>query len=74
MSPEEYAALLATSKVELKRDKDNNYIYVAIETTTAVLPRDIIAQLELQQATAMAQHEARMQAFNTFIDALKAAK
>jgi hypothetical protein len=74
MHPEEYAALLASGKVVLKRDPDNNYIYVAIETTTAVLPRDIIEQLEITQKTAIEQHQNRMKAFDSFIEALKAAK
>jgi transcriptional antiterminator Rof (Rho-off) len=74
MSPEEYAALLASGKVELRRDPDNNYIYVAVETTTAVLPRDIIEQLKRQQFAAIAAHEARMKAFDVFIAALQATK
>jgi len=74
MSPEEYAALLASGKVELKRDPDNNYIYVAIETTTAVLPRDIIQQLKRQQEQALLEHEARMKAFTIFIADLENAK
>jgi hypothetical protein len=74
MNPEEYAALLASGKVELKRDPDKNFYYVAIETTTAVLPRDTIEQLKRQQFAAIAAHEARMKAFETFIEALAAAK
>jgi len=74
MSPEEYAALLATGKVNLIRDTDENFIYVATATRTAVLPRDIIQQLEQQRQEAISQHTARLAAFDAFISALKAAK
>jgi hypothetical protein len=74
MSPEDYAALLASGKVTLRRDPDGNYIYDATKTTTAVLPRDIIEQLELQKQLMIATHEARLAAFARFIADLKAAK
>jgi hypothetical protein len=74
MSPEEYAALLATGKVTLKRDDDGNFIYVATLTRTAVLPRDILEQLESQMKAATIAHEARMKAFDRFISDLKNSK
>ena len=74
MSPEDYAALLASGKVTLRRDTEGNYIYDASKATTAVLPRDIIDQLERNQKEAIEAHEARMKAFDLFITDLKAAK
>lgn len=74
MSPEDYAALLAEGKVILTRDAEGNYIYDATKVTTAVLPRDIIEQLEKTRSEAIATHNARMAAFDTFIIALKNAK
>jgi len=74
MSPEEYAALLADAKVSLRRDLDGNYIFDATKTTTSVLPRDIIDQLEKSKAEATSAYEASMKAYDTFIAALKDAK
>jgi hypothetical protein len=73
MSPEEYAALLSVGKVTLRRDVEGNYIYDAQRTSTAVLPRDIIQQLETQRLTAVLEHEKRLKAFDLFITALKLA-
>jgi hypothetical protein len=74
MSPEEYAALLASGKVTLNRDDDGNFIYVANFTRTAVLPRDILEQLESERITTIQAHEARLKAFELFIADLKNAK
>jgi hypothetical protein len=74
MSPEEYAALLADGKVSLRRDVDGNFIYDAYRTSCAVLPRDIIQQLESQMKAETVSHEARMKAFDRFISDLKNAK
>lgn len=71
MSPEHYLALLASGKVVLRRDRDGNYIFDAIEFSTSVLPRDIIEQLEEQKKVATAQHETRIKAFDRFIQDLK---
>ena len=67
MSPEEYAALLATGKVNLSRDLEDNYIFNAKKTTTGVLPRDIIEKLQLDRAEEVATHTARLAAFDKFI-------
>jgi len=74
MSPEDYAAFLAEGKITLKRDQEGNYIFVASKTTTSVLPRDIIEQLEKARAAETITYNARMAAFDDFIQALKAAK
>ena len=74
MSPEEYAALLADGKVALRRDSDANYLYDAYRTSTAVLPRNIIEQLQADQKAAIQAHQMRMAAFDLFITALKSAK
>jgi len=74
MSPEEYTALLATGKVALSRDSDGNFIYDAQRTSTAVLPRDIIEQLESQMKAETVAHEARMKAFERFLTDLRNAK
>jgi len=74
MSPEEYAALLTTGKVDLRRDRDGNFLYEAYRTSTAVLPRNIIEQLQADQNAAIQTHEQSMAAFNLFITALKNAK
>ena len=74
MSPEEYAALLTSGKVALRRDSDGNFLYEAYRTSTAVLPRNIIEQLQADQNAAIQTHEQSMAAFNLFITALKNAK
>jgi hypothetical protein len=74
LSPEAYAAFLAEGKISLKRDDEGNYIFVASKTTTSVLPRDIIEQLEKGRVEETAAFYARMAAFDLFISALKAAK
>jgi len=74
MSPEEYAALLADGKVSLRRDPEGNFLYDAHRTSTAVLPRDIIEQLEAQMKAAVQEHEQRLKAFERFIADLKNAK
>jgi len=74
MSPEEYAALLSVGKVALSRDSDGNFLYNAQRTSTAVLPRDIIAQLEAQMKAATVAHEASMKAFERFLADLRNAK
>jgi len=67
MSPEDYAALLASGKVALSRDPEGNYLFNAKKTTAGVLPRDIIEQMEKTKAEAIAAHELRMQQFTRFI-------
>ena len=74
MSPEEYAALLTHGKVTLRRDEEGNYIYDAKKTSTAVLPRDIVDQLEKAQAEAIDAHTLRMTQFDRFITDLRNAK
>jgi len=74
MSPEEFAALLAGGKISLRRDTDGNYLYDAYRTSTAVLPRNIIEQLQANQKAAIMAHEMRMTAFDLFISALQNAK
>lgn len=74
MTPEEYATLLAGGKVILKRDIDGNYLYEAYRSSTSVLPRDIIEQLETQMKRMIETHEARLKAFDRFISDLKNAR
>jgi len=74
MTPEEYAAILATGKIILKRDGDGNYLFDAYRASTAVLPRDIIEQLEKQQKEMIIDHEARLTAFDRFITDLRNAR
>lgn len=74
MSPEEYAALLKSGKVTLRRDLEGNYIFDANKATTGVLPRDIIEQLESDRDEAIKAHTAALAAFARFIADLKEAK
>jgi len=74
MSPEEYAALLASGKVSLRRDADGNIIYDAARTSTGVLPRDILEQLERARAAEVTAHEARLKSFDHFLYDLKTIK
>ena len=71
MSPEDYTALLASGKVAFSRDIEGNYLYNASKTSTAVLPRDIIQQLEKGRKDAVDAHTARLAAFDRFITDLK---
>ena len=74
MSPEEYAALKAAATVKLFRDPAGNYLYSATEAKTAVLPRDIITQLETIDKSEAIARDTRHTAILTFIADLKAAK
>jgi hypothetical protein len=71
MSPEEYAALKAAASVKLYRDAEGNFVFDARQARTAVLPRDILEQLETARAAEITGHEKRLKDLDTFYADLK---